>query len=76
MLKNANMWTGITAALTAWVYIDIFLFYGLFFVTIPLTVVSAIIAIIFSTKQKQTILVFLNILFAIIAIISFIINPW
>ena len=76
MLKNANMWTGITAALTAWVYIDIFLFYGMFFVTIPLTVVSAIIAIISSTKNKQTVLVFLNILFAIIAIISFIIIPW
>lgn len=76
MLKNPNMWTCITAFLAAWVYIDIFWFYGMFFVTIPITVLSAIISIIMSTKHKQTILVFLNILFAIIAIISFIIIPW
>ena len=76
MLKNANMWTGITAALTAWVYIDVFYFYGMFFVTIPITVLSAIISIIISTKHKKTILVFLNILFAFIAAISIIIIPW
>ena len=76
MLKNPNMWTCITAVLTAWVYIDIFYFYGMFFVTIPITVLSAIISIIISTKHKQTILVFLNILFAFIAAMSIIIIPW
>ena len=76
MLKNSNMWTCITAVLTAWVYIDVFWFYGMFFVTIPVTILSAIISIIISTKHKQTILVFLNILFAIIAIISIIVIPW
>ena len=76
MLKNSNMWTCITAVLTAWVYIDVFYFYGMFFVTIPITVLSAIISIIISTKHKQTILVFLNILFAFIAAISIIIIPW
>lgn len=70
------MWTCITAVLTAWVYIDVFWFYGMFFVTIPVTILSAIISIIISTKHKQTILVFLNILFAIIAIISIIVIPW
>ena len=58
MLKNSNMWTCITAVLTAWVYIDVFYFYGMFFDTIPITVLSAIISIIISTKHKQTILVF------------------
>ena len=76
MLKNSNMWTCITAVLTAWVYIDVFYFYGMFFVTIPITVLSAIISIIISTKHKQTSLVFLNILFAFIAAMSIIIIPW
>ena len=76
MLKNTNMWTFITAFLAAWVYIDIFLFLGAFFITIPITVISAIISIILSIKQKQPIHVLLNLLFAVIAVISFIIIPW
>ena len=76
MLKNTNMWTYITAFLAAWVYIDIYLFLGAFFITIPLAVLSAIITIILATKQKQPILVLLNLLFAVIAAISIIIIPW
>ena len=76
MLKNTNMWTYITAFLAAWVYIDIYLFLGAFFITIPLAVLSAIITIILTTKQKQPILVLLNLLFAVIAAISIIIIPW
>ena len=76
MFKNANTWTYITAALAAWVYIDIFLFLGAFFITIPLTILSAIISIIISTKHKQPIPVLLNLLFAVIAVISIIIIPW
>ena len=76
MLKNTNIWTCITAALAVWVYIDIFLFYGVFFFTIPLAVLSAIITIFLATKQKQPILVLLNLLFAVIAAISIIIIPW
>ena len=76
MLKNTNIWTCITAVLAAWVYIDIYLFYGAFFITIPLAVLSAIITIIISTKQKQPILVLLNLSFAVIAAISIIIIPW
>ena len=76
MLKNTYMWTCITAVLAAWVYIDIFLFLGMFFVTIPVTVLSAIISIIISTKNKQPIFVFLNLIFAAIAVISIIVIPW
>ena len=76
MFKNTYMWTCITAFLAAWVYIDVFLFYGMFFVTIPITVISAIISIIVSTKNKQPIFVFLNIIFAAIAAISIIVIPW
>ena len=76
MLKNTNMWTYITAFLAAWVYIDIYLFLGAFFITIPLAVLSAIITIILATKQKQPILVLLNLLFAVIAAISIFIIPW
>ena len=76
MFKNTYMWTIITAVLAAWVYIDIFLFFGMFFVTIPLTVLSAIISIIISTKHKQPIFVFLNLIFAVIAAISLIVFPW
>ena len=76
MLKNTNMWTCITAILAAWVYIDIYLFLGAFFITIPLAVLSAIITIILATKQKQPILVLLNLLFAVIAAISIIVIPW
>ncbi len=76
MLKNTNMWTYITAFLAAWVYIDIYLFLGAFFITIPLAVLSAIITIFLATKQKQPILVLLNLLFAVIAAISIIIIPW
>ncbi len=76
MFKNTNIWTCITAVLAAWVYIDIYLFYGAFFITIPLAVLSAIISIIISTKQKQPILVLLNLLFAAIAVISIVIIPW
>jgi hypothetical protein len=76
MLKNAKFWTCITAFLAAWVYIDIFLFLGAFFITIPITVLSAIISIIISTKHKHPIFVLLNLLFAVIAVISIIIIPW
>jgi len=76
MFKNTYVWTCITAVLAAWVYIDIFLFFGMFFVTIPLTVLSAIISIIISTKHQQPIFVFLNLIFAVIAVASFIVFPW
>ena len=76
MFKNTNIWTCITAVLAAWVYIDIYLFYGAFFITIPLAVLSAIISIIISTIHKQPILVLLNLLFAVIAVISIVIIPW
>ena len=76
MFKNAYMWTCITAILAAWVYIDILLFFGMFFVTIPLTVLSAIISIIISTKHQKPIFVFLNLILAVISIISFIVFPW
>ena len=76
MFKNTYIWTCITAILAAWVYIDIILFFGMFFVTIPLTVLSAIISIIISTKHQKPIFVFLNLIFAVIAIISFIVFPW
>ena len=76
MFKNTTIWTCITAFLAAWVYIDIFLYYGVFFITIPIAVLSAIISIIISTIHKQPILVLLNLLFAVIAAISIIIIPW
>lgn len=76
MLKNERVWTCLTAVLAAWVYIDIFLFIGAFFITIPITFLSAIISIIISTKHKQPIFVLLNLLFAVIAVISIIIIPW
>lgn len=76
MLKNMKVWTIITAVLAALVYIDVFFFLGAFFITIPLTVLSAIISIIVATKQKQPIFVLLNLLFAFIAIISIVIIPW
>ena len=76
MFKNTYVWTCITAILAAWVYIDIFLFFGMFFVTIPLTVLSAIISIIISTKHQKPIFVFLNLILAVIAVASFIVFPW
>lgn len=76
MSKNTIMWTLITAVLSAFVYIDIFYLWSIFFVTIPLAVISAIISMIVSYKEKQSVLIFLNLLFAIIAAISIIIIPW
>ena len=76
MSKNTILWTLITAVLSAFVYIDIFYLWSIFFVTIPLAVISAIISMIVSYKEKQSVLIFLNLLFAIIAAISIIIIPW
>lgn len=76
MWKNSKTWTCLTAFLAAWVYIDVYLFLGAFFITIPLAVLSAITSIIISIKQKNSINVLLNVLFAFIAIISFYIIPW
>ena len=76
MSKNTIMWTFITAVLSAFVYIDVFYLWGIFFVTIPLAVLSAIISMIISFKEKQSVFIFLNLLLAIIAAISFIIIPW
>lgn len=76
MSKNTIMWTFITAVLSAFVYIDIFYFWGIFFVTIPLAVLSAVISMIVSYKEKQSVFITLNILLALIAVISLIIIPW
>lgn len=75
MSKHTNVWTFITAILAALVYIDIFYFYGVFFVTIPLTILSAVISMIVSFKQKQYFSILLNLLFVVIAVISFILFP-
>lgn len=75
MSKNPNVWTFITAVLAALVYIDIFYFYGVFFVTMPLTILSAVISMIVSFKQKQYIYILLNLLLVFIAFISIILFP-
>ena len=66
----------ITAALSAFVYIDVLYLFSIFFITIPAAVLSAVIAIIISYKEKQKLFIFLNALFAFIAIISFVLIPW
>lgn len=76
MLKTLKTWTIITAVLAILVYIDIFYFYGIFFITIPLTVLSAIITIAIAFISKKNIYILLNALIAVIAVLSFIIIPW
>ena len=73
MLKNTNVWTIATAIMTVFVYIDSLFISGNFMFTIPLAVLGAIIAIIVSILEKKYIYIFLNIILAIIACISFIV---
>lgn len=74
MSKAVSVWTVITAILTALVYIDMFYLTGSY-ITIPLAVLSAIISVIISIKQKQVTFIFLNLLFAVIALIALILFP-
>jgi len=73
MLKNTNLWTIVTAIVTVFVYIDCLFLSGNFMFTIPLAILGAIIAIIASILEKKYIYIFVNIILAIIACISFIV---
>lgn len=76
MAKTTYWWTFITAILTAIVYIDIFYFFSVSYITIPLAVISAIISMVVSFKQKQYVFIFLNLVFAFIAaVLTFILFP-
>lgn len=76
MSKNTFMWTLITAVLSAFVYIDILYLWTIFFVTIPLAVLAAIISMIVAYKAKQSVYIYVNLLFAVIAVLSIIVIPW
>ncbi|AHN24132.1 hypothetical protein EYB33_10420 [Lysinibacillus sphaericus] len=71
MSKNTMIWTIITAVLTAMVYIDGYYLWGIFFVTIPLAVVSAIISMVVTYKEQRPVYMLVNVLFNFIAIIGF-----
>ena len=75
MFKNPDIWTIITAIITALVYIDVF-YLDLYIFTIPLAVVIALISTIVAVKQKQYIYIFFNIPLAIIACACYVIFPW
>lgn len=75
MSKPLKKWTIITALLAILVYIDIYYLFSLFYLTIPLAVLSAAFAIMISFIQKQYLIAFLNFLFAFMAVISFVIVP-
>ena len=68
--------TLVTAVLTAIVYIDIMYFFGVFFITIPLACLSALVALIIATVKKETLLALLNVALAFIAVLSFFVFPW
>ena len=66
----------IAILLTAYVYVDIYLLFSVFFITIPLAVIAAIGAVFIAVKEQNTPFVLINILLAVIAIASFFIIPW
>lgn len=71
MSKNTIKWTIITAILTTLVYIDGFYLWDIQFVTIPLAVISSVIAMVVTYKEQRPIYMLLNVLFTFIAIIGF-----
>lgn len=68
--------TIVTALLSAWVYIDIIYFWGMFYITIPLAALVAIITIIYSLIKKKYLYALINFIVGFIAVLSFIIIPW
>jgi len=75
MSKPLKKWTLISALLTLLVYIDIYYLFNFYYLTIPVAVLSSAFAIMISFIQKQYLIALLNFLFAVMAIISFIIVP-
>ncbi|MFJ7647330.1 hypothetical protein ACIQ1H_07270 [Lysinibacillus sp. NPDC097279] len=71
MSNNTMKWTIITAVLTVFVYIDGFYLWDIFYVTIPLAVLSSIIAMIVTYKELRPVYMLLNVLFTFIAIVAF-----
>ena len=73
ILKPLSICTGV---LTAIVYIDILFFYGVFFFTIPLAVLTALVTIIFALFKKSFGIVLINLILAVIAVLSIVVFPW
>jgi len=71
MSNNTIKWTIITAVLTVFVYIDGFYLWDIFYVTIPLAVLSSIIAMVVTYKELRPVYMLLNVLFTFIAIVAF-----
>ncbi|MFJ5788447.1 hypothetical protein FH508_0010680 [Lysinibacillus sp. CD3-6] len=71
MSNNTMKWTIITAVLTVFVYIDGFYLWDIFYVTIPLAVLSSIIAMVVTYKELRPVYMLLNVLFTFIAIVAF-----
>ena len=73
MLKNTSAWTTATAIMTFLVYVDCLFLSGNFVFTIPVAVLGAIVAIIVSILEKKYIYIFVNLILAFVACISFLI---
>lgn len=71
MSNNTMKWTIITAVLTVFVYMDGFYLWDIFYVTIPLAVLSSIIAMVVTYKELRPVYMLLNVLFTFIAIVAF-----
>ncbi|MGE7840006.1 hypothetical protein ACQKNX_04365 [Lysinibacillus sp. NPDC093712] len=71
MSNNTIKWTIITAVLTVFVYIDGFYLWDIFYVTIPLAVLSSIFAMVVTYKELRPVYMLLNVLFTFIAIVAF-----
>jgi len=71
MSKSTIKWSIITAILTAYVYIDGFYLWDIQFVTIPLAVISSVIAMVVTYKEQRPVYMLLNVTFTFIAIVGF-----
>lgn len=57
-------------------FVDTFILFGAFFITIPLTLILGIVASVFAIKEKNSIFVLVNILLMLLPIATFFIMPW
>ena len=75
MMIASKKWTVITAILTMFAYIDAYFLFSIYFITVPVAVLAAVIAMFISIKEKQSLYLIVNIALAVVAMMLFIVIP-
>ncbi|MEF9942329.1 MAG: hypothetical protein RSA90_08020 [Lachnospiraceae bacterium] len=75
-IQTATFWEILLLVSILYFFIDVYFLFGVFYITIPLTIIIAIVGSIVSFKEKRYILAVANVLLCIVPVVAFFTMTW